>query len=82
MQFLPCLLLQMLGVVFFHLAQKHWVLAEAKAGDFDWGVSMLLLGLKPCGPCFPCGTLGCSWCLWAMCLVVVQQGDCVVLEMS
>lgn len=31
------------------LPQRHWVLAVAQAGDYDWTMPMLLLGLDPGG---------------------------------
>lgn len=34
---------------FLSLPQKLWLFAAAKSGDFDWKVSMLLLGQKPRG---------------------------------
>lgn len=35
--------------VFLSFPQMHWILAAEKAGDFDWGMPMLLLGLKTKG---------------------------------
>lgn len=39
-----CYIKEVLG-----LPQKHWALAVAKAGEFDWSVPVFLLGLKPRG---------------------------------
>lgn len=57
------------GVSVAQIYEKHWMLTSARAGDLDWGLLMLLLGLKH----------KVSWIKGLVCLLRLLQAPCLGL---